>query len=214
MRPEGLADAHWDPKSGVKLAELIADHGKHAAFRADADARAAKAPESADKYEVRLPEDFETPEGFKFEPDMDDPRLAQFRAFAHERGFTQDDFSAILAIDAQQRLAVHQADKAFAEDQTKQLGEKAAQRREAAARFLDASADFGKEAKAALKDLMVFAGGVMAVEQIMAMKAGPTTVRTGGEGAVTGKDISGMTWAEKAAIAGKRAAALAGVKTA
>ena len=78
------------------------------AHQAEQAVRKQALPQSPDGYEVKLPADFRAPEGVKFEFDMRDPALAQFRALAHARGMDQQTFSDALGVYAANKIAENQ----------------------------------------------------------------------------------------------------------
>jgi hypothetical protein len=57
-------------------------------------------PPSPEGYEAKLPENFHAPEGMTFEFRGDDPLLANAKAMAHAKGWSQQDFSDALGIFA------------------------------------------------------------------------------------------------------------------
>jgi hypothetical protein len=89
------------------------DHSEQAvvdalAFKAEQDVRKQSLPPSPDKYEVKLPPSFKAPEGVKFEFDMNDPALKNFREMAHARGMDQETFSDALGIYAANKISEQQ----------------------------------------------------------------------------------------------------------
>lgn len=110
------------------------------AERAEAQSRRATLPASADGYEVKLPADFQPPEGVRFEFDAKDPALVRARELAHKRGIDQETFSEMLGVYASTKMgeAIQQAQ--LRDVNMKQLGTAAPQRVEAVATWLQARA--------------------------------------------------------------------------
>lgn len=71
---------------------------------AEASIRKNSLPQSADKYEVKLPGDFKAPQGVNFEFSKDDPLLARARELAHQRGLSQEEFSDFLGVYAASKI--------------------------------------------------------------------------------------------------------------
>jgi hypothetical protein len=105
-RPEGLPDTYWDATANalkVDPAALVKDlkeRDELKAFKAIEDSKRLSLPQSADAYKAELPADFKVPEGITFELKSDDPLMVQAREFAHRSGWSQDTFSAALALHA------------------------------------------------------------------------------------------------------------------
>jgi len=108
-RPEWLAERFWDDKTGVKGGELKAHLDELTRFKADADARAAQVPQSADSYRTELPEDFKIPEGWAI--DEADPAWRSGKEFAKATGLTQDQFAGLAKIYVEQQIAAHQREE-------------------------------------------------------------------------------------------------------
>jgi hypothetical protein len=88
-RPDGLPDQFWDERTGIKTDELIKAHGELSSYKADADARAAEVPDSADKYEVRLPAEWEA---------NDDAMWQSSKAFAKQHNLTQAGYEELVSM--------------------------------------------------------------------------------------------------------------------
>jgi hypothetical protein len=78
------------------------------AHQAEQAVRKQTLPQSPDGYEVKLPAGFKAPEGVRFEFDMNDPGLAQFRQLAHARGMDQQTFSDALGVYAANKIGENQ----------------------------------------------------------------------------------------------------------
>ena len=99
VRPDFLPETFWDEETGFKTDDFNALLARDA----ENNAHLAQVPESADKYEAKLPEDFQLPEGFKLPEgesviDPNDPRIAAARDFAHSRKLSQGDFENLIAM--------------------------------------------------------------------------------------------------------------------
>lgn len=98
-RPDYVPEQFWDPTNRtVKAQEFTSHLGELAALKAQTDARLAARPAQADGYKLEFSEGFKPEVAIKF--DETDPRLAPLRAFAHEAGFDQNQFSKLLEIEA------------------------------------------------------------------------------------------------------------------
>ena len=78
------------------------------AYRAEQELRKQTLPQSPSGYEIKLPADFKTPEGVRFEFDKNDPGLARFQQLAHARGMDQQTFSDALGVYAANKIAEQQ----------------------------------------------------------------------------------------------------------
>jgi hypothetical protein len=95
-------------------------------------------PKDPNGYEIKLPEGFKAPEGLSFEFDLDDPALAQARAMAHAKGWSQEDFSEALGLFASARVAELQRLQVARDAQMQQLGATGPQRIDAIETWLKA----------------------------------------------------------------------------
>ncbi|AYM62920.1 hypothetical protein G6L68_10225 [Agrobacterium fabrum] len=166
-------------------------------------------PESADGYEMRLPETFEFPENAQFRGDDaffdgNDPRMALARKFAHANRLTQDQFENLIAIgvkaDIAEQAVINEALKAQAEA----LGGKGKERVEAVTNWLGAK--LGGEAAAALAPMIMTAKQVQAFERIMQLNRGavpgnPGAGRDTGKADISDEEYDGMSMSEKFAYA-------------
>jgi hypothetical protein len=78
------------------------------AFKSEQEVRKQTLPQSPSGYEIKLPADFKTPEGVRFEFDKNDPGLARFQQLAHARGMDQQTFSDALGVYAANKIAEQQ----------------------------------------------------------------------------------------------------------
>jgi hypothetical protein len=80
--------------------------------QADEDVRRATLPATSDLYELKLPDDFVVPPGIQFQFADADPVLgeviSQAKAFAHEIGLSQENFSKMLSFHAASQLKTEQ----------------------------------------------------------------------------------------------------------
>lgn len=177
-RPDGLADAYWDgDKNAVRFDAVTKDLTDLPAlrdFKTAADTRAAGLPKSEADYAVTLPEGFKLPDGLKFEVDANLPLVTAARSFAKEQGLDQKQFSGLVGVFAQHLL---DSEKGAAEaatkietEQTAALGEKAAERRDAAKTWL--GANLSKEAAALFGELLTYKDGVEGVEKFIKLATG------------------------------------------
>lgn len=167
-----MPEAHWDAKSGA-VAETFGQHYQEvAAAAAKLAERQAAIPAKPEDYKVELkfPEGIQVPEGVKFDP-AKDPRLPLFTKLAHERGWTNDDVNAVIALDAQLEIAAHNAAAARIVAEDKKLGEKAIERRAAVANWtkaLVAKNEITADEAAAINAEHMDATAISLVEKLMA----------------------------------------------
>lgn len=158
-RPEGLPDNYWDAeKNEVKFGELIPKFNELSTRDAAEAIRKNSLPASADAYKLELPKDFKAPAGVEFKFDETAPEIAQARAMAHAKGWTQQDFSEALGIFAAAKVAEQaQVNTARAAEVAK-LGATGPARVDAVSQWLDANG------LGVLKQTMVTAAQVQAFE--------------------------------------------------
>lgn len=111
------------------------------ARKAEGDIRKAALPSSPEKYELKLPENFEAPVGVRFEPDLNDPLYELARREAHARGLDQETFSALYGVFAAAEIGKQTRLENVRQENLKQLGSAAGQRIDAISTFLTAHAD-------------------------------------------------------------------------
>lgn len=171
-RPEWLPEAHWDAKANA----INPDFGKHyqdlAGNAAKYAERLAAVPEKPEGYkvELKLPDTVKVPEGMpKLDPSKD-PRTPLLQKLAHERGWTNDDVNALVALDAQFEIASYNSEavRLLAED--KKLGDTATERRVALRNQLDAltaKGDITADERAAVNAEYMNAAGVTVIEKFL-----------------------------------------------
>jgi hypothetical protein len=138
-RPEGLADAYWDgEKNEVKTKDLIARFNELSTKDAADEVRKSTLPQSADGYKIELPKDFTMPQGVEFQFDDKAPEMAQARAMAHAKGWTQQDFSEALGIFAAAKVAEQATINTARAAEVGKLGATGPQRIDAVTRWMDA----------------------------------------------------------------------------
>lgn len=170
-RPDGIPDAYWDDANGVKpeaytrLAELEA---------AAAD-RAQGVPESADNYELALPEPVVGLDGKPVAFDAEDPLVKALLPAFHEAGVPQAAFGKILQAYAAQEVAdakaEHEATEAFVAAEQVKLGAEHAKR--TAAIHSAVTAAIGAEGAEAIRTQMRSAEAVIALETLVSKLQGP-----------------------------------------
>lgn len=128
-KPEGLDDRFFDPKTGVKWANLTKEVGDLAAFKAEVEAAKGAIPASADEYKIAFPEGYELPEGFQI--DEASPLWQQGREMAAKAGFTQEQFghaaATMVDILAKQEAGAEAVFADYAKSEAAKLGANAAQ---------------------------------------------------------------------------------------
>jgi hypothetical protein len=195
QRPEGIPDSFWDDAAGVKIPEMVSRMTELEALKAEIDGKKAAVPESADKYEAKLPESLELPEGVEFKIDPDDPLLSVARQVAHQAGLDQSGFEAMIGLYAQQRVAeMKDLDGARAR-QMEALGSNAQARVDAAKTFVTAAA--GPDAMQYFDHVLQLKGGVEAFEKIMQRASSGGLPSFSGKGREGGGDaVSDDDWAK------------------
>lgn len=166
-------------------------------------------PESADGYEMRLPETFEFPESMQFEAgdavfDSNAPRMALARNFAHANKLTQNQFENLIAIGFKADLAEQAALNEALNAQVEALGAKAKERVKAVTDWIGAK--LGGEAAAALVPMLMSAKQVQAFERLMQLNRGavpgnPGAGREMGTSEMSDAEYDGMSVLEKLAYA-------------
>ncbi|ASY64474.1 hypothetical protein SJ05684_c30500 [Sinorhizobium sojae CCBAU 05684] len=195
-RPDYIPEDWWDAETGFKADDFNA----LVAFKAEHDANLAQVPDSADKYEVKLPQDFKLPEGFKLAEgqetfiDESDPRVAAAREYAHANKFSQAQFEGLIALGAQADIAEQTKLSEAVEEQRTQLGSKAQDRINAVTTWLGAKV--GGELAAALTPLMYTAKSVQAFEALMRLNRGDVPGNPGAGRDAGRTEISDDEWAK------------------
>lgn len=185
-RPDYIPENWWDADKGFKSDDFSALIARDA----ERSAALAQVPPSADKYEVKLPQDFKLPDGFKLPEgkeaiiDADDPRVAGARDYALSQNFSQAQFEGLLAFGAQMDIAEQQSLNASLDKQREALGAKGQDRINAVTAWLGAK--LGGEMADALAPMMFTAKSVQAFEAIMRLNRGDVRGNPGG-GRDTGK---------------------------
>lgn len=176
-RPEGLQDKFWDPAGNtVRVGEMSKAYNdlevsftrKSEDLIKDLDTqRLAKRPESAEKYDFKLPDSIETPPGFKLTMQPDHPLVNFWREQAWANGMDQAGFEAGVAQFVQGeigRLPV-------IADEVVKLGENGQERMTRAQDFMKTVTS--EEEFAQLGGLVTTSQGIGVVEKIMAKLGSP-----------------------------------------
>jgi hypothetical protein len=111
VRPDFIPESLWEDGKGLKgdaVANILKEHGE---LKAAAEALKADVPESADGYELALPEGFKTPEGMDLELDANDPFFAEARAAAHELGLPKAAFGKLVGLWASEQARNFEASR-------------------------------------------------------------------------------------------------------
>ena len=166
-RPDWLDEGYWS-ETGVNLDALKPVLDEHKALTAAQAERAAAVPADADGYKLELP-DGVVPAGASFEFDEQSPLLQNARKIAHEMGLPQAEFSRLLGLYAQDKIAEEQSLQAAITQQKTKLGANANARIDAVHTFLDT---LGPEKAGALKGMMFTALQVEALEDLVRKASG------------------------------------------
>lgn len=196
--PDGLPESFWDADSGqVKLDDLLGEYDSLNQFKTEQEARLANRPESADKYELALPEGFELPEGVEFEFDADSDLAKLGRQLAYEMGYSQQDFIEKLVVPYVQEQSAKASEDAtgaqeFLQEQKKALGAKADERINAVNAYLEKN--LSEKQVQALQAGAFTADAIEALETIIGLKSGPQIKTDGGQNAqrMTQDDLTKM----------------------
>lgn len=181
-RPTQLAEGLWDAeKSAPKWDDIGAAVTERDALKAQAAERAAKIPATPDAYAFNLPDAVKLPDGFRWEADAKDPLVVATRELAAKNNWTQDEVSDLVGLYAQAEIAKQDSLKAFAAEQTKQLGEKAEVRRTAARTFIDSVFKKDDPQGEMLRTILEYAPGVGAIETLMGKMSGIDLRGTGND---------------------------------
>ena len=170
--PEGLAANFWDTeKNEIKISDLIADHSNLSKFKTETEERFKERPESPEKYELRLPEGVELPEGLEFEFQPDSPLAQMARQIAFDSGRGQKGFDELVAAFVQHEISKDAEDKTAIEETYKaemqKLGERGKERTDAADAFL--KANLSEDEYDAINSIATSAIGVQAIEKLMSL---------------------------------------------
>jgi hypothetical protein len=123
-------------KDGVDFELDAADVARLMEAHAAEALRKASMPADANGYEAKLPDTFKLPPGVELKLDGTDPALADLKAWAHNRGLSQAEFSDVLGIYAAREARQHAALQAAAQKQVELLGTNGSQRVDAVSQFL------------------------------------------------------------------------------
>ncbi|MGL4297114.1 MAG: hypothetical protein ACRCTG_15485 [Aestuariivirga sp.] len=192
--PDGLEPAFWDAEKGeVKWGDLSKEVAALRTAKAEWENAKSVVPENPDKYEFKLPEGFQAPEGMQLNPD--DPRLPLVRKLAHEANLSQKQFEALIRMDAEVKAAEVAQFNARMKAEQEKLGPDGGKARvEAVTRGL--VGQVGQEMAKHLVPMMVGAVQVQAFEQLLSKLSAQGTATAGytpGNAAGTGR-ISDEEW--------------------
>jgi len=163
VKPEGLPDAYWDAATGVKPEAF--------AKLAEIEARRAEIPETADGYDLSLPDNIVGLDGKPLKVDADDPLAKGLVEIAHKHGLPKSAVSELVQAYAATEVAGARAENERLAAETAKLGAKATERIAATTSTL--SAQVGQEAATALMGVLGTAAAFTAVEALLAKVAGP-----------------------------------------
>ncbi|TXH13838.1 MAG: hypothetical protein E6R03_10565 [Hyphomicrobiaceae bacterium] len=188
QRPEGLAENFWDSeKNEIKINDLISSYSELSKFKTETDAKFSGRPESPDKYELRIPEGFELPEGVGFDFDEKSPLVEAARKMAFESGSGQEGFDQLVSTYMKEKLSAFQQEATEIEEtyqaELAKLGERSKDRLDAATNFL--KSNLSESQYNAIRKVASTADGVTAIEALMALSRDKAPVipgNGGGEG--------------------------------
>lgn len=177
-KPTWLTDAHWDPTAGaIRLDEFGKHYGELATFhKTETEKRAALPAKPEDyKLEVKLPDTVKVPDGFQVKIDEKDPRVPILRNLAHKYGFHPDAVNALVALDAEQKIAAHNAEAERVAGEMKALGDKAKDRIAAVENWgkgLVSKGEITNEEYEEIRAIGASAAGVSLLEKLIAKANG------------------------------------------
>lgn len=184
--PEGLPESFWDADAkAVKVDDLVKSYADLNKQQTDAAAALAKRPESPDKYELKIPETLELPEGMSFEFDPESDLAKMGRDLAYAKGLSQEEFLEQVVAP----YVKHETERAaqdltnseeFYKTELSKLGENGQARIDAIGAYL--AKNFTPEQAKAFEAATVTAPGVEALEKLINAANGQP-VRTEGNGA-------------------------------
>jgi hypothetical protein len=144
--------------SGDDVRELLA-------AKAERALRATQIPASAEGYQPTLPANLKLPENIAgVQIDAKDPAFVDLRNLAHARGWSQDDFSAVLAIHATKTAQETSALNTAIQSEIAKLGPNGSQRIGALTTWLRSAV--GDDSARALSQMMVSVRHVEALEKL------------------------------------------------
>ena len=176
---EGLGKSYAE--MGTKIREKSDTARKGILKEMEAD-KIANRPETANDYEVRVPDDMvETlGDGLTFEFNDSDPMLTFWKDFSHENGFNQETFDAGVSAYIKAKFS----ELPSFENEIGKLGDNGRDRAQHV--NLWAKKTFSEETYKALEDFAVTADGVMAIEEMM-RNSGEPAFSPGGPAGIGGK---------------------------
>lgn len=174
VRPAELADkafdAYFDPQKGVRFDALAKDFNDLRASKAQHDLAMATVPKDVAGYNATIPDNIDWPktakgEVVKFEIPDDDPALAEFKKFAFENKWPQEQMTKTLSLYARMRAGEEaMVANARAAEQGK-LGANGPARVDAVSTFL--TAKLGTDKGKALMDRLVLSTDIEAMEDLV-----------------------------------------------
>jgi hypothetical protein len=138
--------------------------------KAARDLRATQVPPRAEDYAATLPQNFKLPEGTEWQFNEADPALNDIRQLAKRSGWSQDDFSNVLAVYAAKEVSAENLIRAAARAEMDKLGPAAAQRLSAVETFIRGIA--GDQLGGALRQMILTANHVKGWEAIIQRMVG------------------------------------------
>jgi hypothetical protein len=170
-RDEAISETYWDADAkNYKFGDMGAALTEYGTMKTAADERAKLIPGKAEEYKFDLPADFKMPDGKQWVADPKDPMVSGFAALAHELKLTQPELQKIALFKANLDKAEIERQATFMADQTKALGEKAAERRKAITTWM--GPNLSKDQAAIASTLLDYEHGVTFMEKIMDMVKG------------------------------------------
>jgi len=201
--PAGVPEKFWDAKSGQvnyeswgkstselqgKLRSIKSDTEKATREAVEAE-RFANRPETADAYELKVPDSIEMPEGLEFQFNENDPMLAFWRDTVFNNGGDQEMFEQ--GIEAYINAQFGMMPDYDAE--MKDLGEQGQYRAERV--NLWAKANLSEDTYGALEEFATTAKGITALEEMMEKAGEPAfspTTNTSGQPVKSVEDLRKM----------------------
>ena len=196
--PEGLPENYWDAEKGsINVDALNTDLSQLKTIQQQYEDRLAQLPENPEGYELRLPEDFQVPEGLgEFRIPEDSVLAKGAREWALKNQVGPAELQQLVGIFAQDQIAQHEAFKTQQAEDIKSLGDRAQERINTVETFLKSKLDATEFE--AIAPVVSSAAAVKAMEKLIAMSGrGPAAVPGGGTAPSSKPDTSSMTARQK-----------------
>jgi hypothetical protein len=172
-------------------------------FKGETDLKATRVPDDASKYEPRLPEGMQLPDGMDFKPDPSDPSFKDFQALSKKLGLTQNDFEQLYGIWVNKTVQSEAAFRNSMKAQLDALGVNATMRVTALETWLRGTVgeDLAKHMRAGMFSAKIVQGLELIATKMTSQGAAQFSQAhrepAGPQGRVSEEEWAGMSSAEK-----------------